>query len=140
MTRLKTVKSDQSVESFLDSIEPEKRRQDGLRLLALMTQATGMQPRMWGDSIVGFGEYRYKYASGREGNSMITGFSPRKRSLVVYIVPGFARFRRIMRGLGKFTTGKSCLYLNSLDEVDTDRLRELIVRSVQYMRNSYECK
>lgn len=92
---------------------------------------------MWGPSIVGFGEYHYKYESGREGDFLITGFSPRKSALTIYIMPGFARYEALMAKLGKHRTGKSCLYINRLDDVDLSVLEELVTRSVEYMTEKY---
>lgn len=92
---------------------------------------------MWGPSIVGFGEYHYKYESGREGDFLITGFSPRKSALTIYIMPGFARYEALMDKLGKHRTGKSCLYINRLDDVDLSVLEELVTRSVEYMTEKY---
>lgn len=92
---------------------------------------------MWGPSIVGFGEYHYKYESGREGDFLITGFSPRKSALTIYIMPGFTRHAALMGKLGKHRTGKSCLYINRLDDVDLEVLEELVSRSVEYMTEKY---
>lgn len=92
---------------------------------------------MWGPSIVGFGEYHYKYESGREGDFLITGFSPRKSALTIYIMPGFTRYEALMEKLGKHRTGKSCLYINRLDDVDLSVLEELVTRSVEYMTEKY---
>ena len=92
---------------------------------------------MWGTSIVGFGEYHYKYESGREGDFLITGFSPRKSAFTIYIMPGFARYEALMDKLGKHRTGKSCLYINRLDDVDLSVLEELVTRSVEYMTEKY---
>lgn len=104
-----------------------------------MEEITHKKARLWGDNIIGFGEYRYKYASGHSGRFMLTGFSPRKQNLVVYIMPGFSRHGGIMKKLGKYKTGKSCLYLNRLDDIDLRQLRELITQSVRYMRKMYTC-
>lgn len=139
MASLKTQPNNKSVTSYLNSIESENRRSDCLKLRALMEEITHKKARMWGDSIIGFGEYRYKYASGDSGRFMLTGFSPRKKNLVVYIIPGFSRYGGIMKKLGKYKTGKSCLYLNKLDDIDLRQLRELISQSVDYMRERYTC-
>jgi len=134
----KTQPTGQAVESFLAAIPDAARREDARVVDALMRDATGCAPRMWGSSIVGYGSYRYRYASGREGDWMITGFSPRKAALVLYIMPGFARFDALMAKLGRYTTGKSCLYVKRLDQVDLDVLRELVVASVAHMRDKYD--
>jgi hypothetical protein len=102
--------------------------------------ATGARAKMWGANIVGFGEYHYKYASGREGDFLITGFAPRKQALTVYIISGFKHFESLMSKLGKYKTGKSCLYIKRLSDVDEKVLERLIVRSVKYMRTNYETK
>jgi hypothetical protein len=98
-----------------------------------MVEVTKAEPEMWGNSIVGFGRYRYKYESGREGEGMITGFSPRKSDLTLYIMPGFEPFPDLMGRLGKYKTGKSCLYIKKLDDVDLNVLRELVDKSITMM-------
>jgi hypothetical protein len=103
-----------------------------------MQEVTGSEPVMWGPSIVGFGSYHYTYASGREGDWMLSAFSPRKRNLTLYIMAGFERYDEIMKRLGKFKTGSSCLYINKLDDIDRDVLRELVTESVAHMRASHE--
>ena len=104
----------------------------------MMRRATGKRAKMWGSSIVGFGTYHYRYASGREGDFMITGFSPRMQELTVYIMPGFSPFDKLMARLGKYITGKSCLYIRRLSDVDEDALERLIDGSVEHMRKKYE--
>jgi hypothetical protein len=136
MSDLKTQRNDASVEAFLDAVESERKRADSEAILALMREVTGEEPAMWGDSIVGFGSYHYKYASGREGEWFLTGFSPRKRTLTLYIMAGFKAYEPLLKRLGKFKTGKSCLYINSLEDVDREVLRELLARSVEHMRRS----
>ncbi len=106
----------------------------------MMRKATGCRAKMWGSGIVGYGEYHYKYASGREGDWAIVGFSPRKQNLSVYIMPGFSPFASLMRKLGKYKTGKSCLYINKLEDVDEAVLEELIVESVKLMHERYDVK
>ena len=123
MAELKTKASDASVSAFLQSVDGEQKRRDARDILALMKEVTGKRPRMWGTSIVGFGSYHYKYQSGREGDWLVTGFSPRKQNLAVYIVPGFSRYSTLMNRLGKYKTGKSCLYLRRLGDVDQKVLR-----------------
>jgi hypothetical protein len=130
---LKTQPNDRSVEDFLNRIEDKNKRLDSFKLLELMQSVTGEQPRMWGDSIVGFGSYHHRYASGREGDWFLTGFSPRKQSLTLYIMAGFDRYQSLMAGLGRFTTGKSCLYVKKLDDIDYDTLRELVRLSAEHI-------
>ena len=136
MAELKTQKTDASVEESLNAVENERRRADSFALLELMREVTGEEPAMWGTSIVGFGTYRYQYASGREGEWMQVGFSPRKRNLTLYIMPGFDGYRSLLEKLGKYRTGKSCLYINKLDDVDLPTLRELIRQSVVYVKET----
>lgn len=136
MAEPKTKKNEASVEEFLHSVENERRRKDSFAVLELMKEVTGEEPKMWGTSIVGFGSYDYKYASGREGNWMVTGFSPRKQSLTLYIMSGFDRYDEILGELGKHKTGKSCLYINKLDDVNMEVLRELVRESVEHMNTT----
>jgi len=133
MAELKTKPNDASVEEYLDGVEDEDKRRDCRTLLDLMRDVTGEEPVMWGPSIVGFGRYRYRYDSGREGDWFLTGFSPRKRDLTVYLMAGADRFEDLMARLGKHKTGKSCLYLKRLAEVDLDVLRELVARSSEHV-------
>lgn len=136
MSELKTQKNDASVEEFLNSVENERRREDGYKILELMTEVTGEEAAMWGSSIVGFGEYSYKYASGREGEWMLVGFSPRKQNLTLYIMSGFDEYDDLMSKLGKHRTGKSCLYINKLEDVDMKTLEKLVRKSVLHMKRS----
>ncbi len=133
MAKLKTLRNDSDVDAFLDGVENPRRREDARRLLALMRDVTGEPPSMWGTSIVGFGSYHYRYASGREGDWPVVGFAPRKQNLVLYIMPGFGRYEDLLAKLGKHRTGKSCLYVNKLDDVDPQILEELIRESVTEM-------
>lgn len=137
MAELKTRQNDASVEAFLDQVEDEARRNDCKALVTLMSKLTGCAPRMWGSSIVGFGHYHYHYASGREGDWFVTGFSPRKRDLTLYIMAGFSRYESLMERLGKFKTGKSCLYVKRLSDLDPAVLEKLVRESVAYMKKTY---
>ena len=137
MKKNKTQQNDSSVTDFLNNVENEKRKTDALAMLKIMKKLTKEEPKMWGPSLVGFGSYHYKYESGREGDFFLTGFSPRKQSLTLYIMNGFKRYDELMSQLGKFKTGKSCLYINKLEDVDLDVLEKLIVESVDYMKNKY---
>lgn len=134
MAELKTQKNDASVKDFLNTVENEKRKQDSFVILDLMKKITQSQPSMWGPSIIGFGSYHYKYASGREGDWFLTGFSPRKQSLSIYIMSGFKKYEEILGRLGKYKTGKSCLYINKLEDIDMKVLEHLITESVEYLR------
>ncbi len=134
MAENKTKANDASVEEFLNAVPDEKKRADSFRLVQIMREETGEEPVMWGDAIVGFGSYHYKYASGREGDAPLIGFSPRKANLALYITSDFDRYGALMDRLGKFTTGKACLYVKRLSDVDEATLRELVRQSVVDMR------
>ena len=138
MAENKTQPTKASVTAFINAIEDKARRADVRKVAAMMRKATGKRAKMWGPSIVGYGTYHYKYESGREGDFMVTGFSPRKQALTVYIMPGFEKFDALMGKLGKYTTGKSCLYIKHLSDVDEKVLERLIDESVKYMRKHYK--
>ena len=137
MAELKTKENDGDVDAFLAAVENDIRREDCLTVRAMMQRVTGMAPKMWGDSIVGFDRYHYKYDSGREGDFFITGFSPRKAALTIYIMPGYGMFDAEMERLGKFKTGRSCLYIKKLTDIDLDLLEEILAKSVVWMREKY---
>src|SRR5262249_17833083 len=123
------------VDDFLAAVPDGQRREDARRLCAMMAQITGEPPTMWGTSIIGFGAYHYRYASGHSGDSALASFAPPRQHLVVYLVGGFgSRPQAVLGGLGRHKTGKGCLYLRRLDDVDQDVLRELIDRSVRVRR------
>ena len=132
MAELKTKKTDASVEDFLNGVADEQRRADCFAVLAMMKAATGAEPKMWGDSIIGLGSYQYRYESGRALEWFQIGFSPRKQNLTLYIMPGFARYGELMGKLGKYKIGKSCLYINKLSDIDLATLRELIELSAAH--------
>lgn len=134
----KTAPTDGSVEQFLNGIEDERQRADAFELLHIFSEVTGEEPVMWGDSIVGFGQYHYRYASGREGDWLLTGFSPRKQALTLYIMAGFDRYDRLLKDLGRYKTGKSCLYVKRLDDVDLDTLKTLIAESAAHVARTNE--
>jgi hypothetical protein len=138
MAANKTRATRASVTAFMAAIGDRQMRADAKKVAAMMRRATGKRARMWGPTIVGYGSYHYRYASGREGDFMITGFSPRKQALTIYIMPGFGRFQSLMSKLGKYKTGKSCLYIKRLADVDEAVLERLIGESVRYMRAHYE--
>lgn len=137
MTQRKTSQNEGDVNAFLDAVENPRRRADARQLLDLMQTVTGESPKMWGPSIVGFGKYHFRYASGREGDSLVVGFSPRKQNLVIYIMPGFSDYGELLGKLGKFRTGRSCLYVNKLDDVDLQLLEQLVRESVEEMKRRY---
>lgn len=134
MSDLKTQRNDGDVRAYLEAVANPRRREDSLVMLELMSEITGEPPAMWGSGIVGFGSYRYRYASGREGDWFLTGFAPRKQALTLYIMPGFDRYAALLAKLGKYKTGKSCLYVNKLDDVNLEALKTLIAASVKTMR------
>lgn len=136
MADVKTKQNDADVKAFLDSIENEKRRADAHAVDAIMQEVMGEPGKMWGKSIVGYGSYDYKYASGREGTWMQVGFSPRKATTTLYIMAGFDEYADLMEKLGKYKTGKSCLYIKKLEDVDTDVLKKLIKLSAEHIKET----
>ena len=134
MAELKTKPTKISVASFVAKIADERKRADAKALIAMMKDATKSEPVMWGSSIVGFGSYSYAYASGQTGDWPIIGLSPRKQNLTVYIMPGFEEFGDLLGKLGPHTTGKSCLYIKRLSDIDVPTLKKLIVKSVAKMK------
>ncbi len=137
MSDLKTQKTGASVREYLDAIADEGRRRDAKAVARIMRRATGKRPRMWGASIVGYGSYHYVYASGREGDWLAAGFSSRKQALTLYIISGFREHDALMQRLGDHTTGKSCLYIKKLDDIDLEVLEELVTRSVAHVEAQY---
>ena len=138
MAANKTQASSQSVKAFLNALDNPVRCEECLKVLRMMQKATGHKAVMWGTSIVGFGSYHYKYDSGREGDFMLVGFSPRKSNLTVYIITGFSRYASLMKKLGRFKTGKSCLYLKTLEDVDFEVLTELVTLSSEHVVAKYD--
>ena len=136
MAELKTKLTKASVDGFLKQIDDEGRRKDCQALVRLMKRAVKAEPRMWGSSIIGFGDYRYKYASGREGDWFLAGFSPRKQDLTLYIVSGFDRYKPLMAKLGKHKAAGSCLHIKRLADVDVAVLEELVSASVKHMKQT----
>ncbi len=134
MAELKTKPKYDSATAFVKAIPDQQRREDCLAVLELMRDVTKEAPVMWGDSIVGFGNYHYVYESGREGDWFLTGFSPRKQNLTLYIMSGFDGYDELMQRLGKYKTGKSCLYIKRLSDIDIAVLRSLVEASIDYLR------
>ena len=137
MSDLKTRPTASSVDAFIDTLDDERKRADCRNLARMMAEITGASGVMWGSSIVGFGSYHYRYASGREGDFFETGFSPRKRALTLYVMAGFSAYGDLLGRLGKYSVGKSCLYVKRLADVDLDVLREMLTQSVSYIRAKY---
>lgn len=138
MSENKTRPTNQSVIEFLQAVPDEKKRQDSFILLDVLREATGFKPVMWGDAIIGYGSYHYRYASGREGDAALAGFSPRKDSLVIYITSGFDLMADLLPALGKHKRSVSCLYVKSLKDIDLEVLKTMIRRSVAHMQATNE--
>jgi len=136
MVELKTKRTAASVTAFLRRVADDTRRKDCLTVLRIMKQATKAQPKMWGTSIVGFGSYHYKYASGRQADWFLTGFAPRKQNLTLYIMAGAGRHKPLLAKLGKYKTGRSCLYIKRLADVNVTILRQLVSASVRRMKQA----
>jgi hypothetical protein len=130
----KTKPTKLSVAAFIDALTDRTRRADAQALVKLMQSAAGEKPKMWGPSIIGFGSYHYKYESGREGDMPLIGFSPRKAATVLYNITGFSDSKALLAKLGKYTTGKGCLYIKKLADVDQIVLETLVVKSVAALR------
>ena len=140
MAEQKTKPPEQSVESFLDKLPDQKVREDCIALIRLMKKATGAAPKMWGAGIVGFGKYHYKYDSGHEGDSCLTGFSPRKQNISLYLMPGLTDHPDSLKKLGKHKAGKGCLYIKKLEDVNFDILENLVKQSVDFLKKKYPDK
>jgi hypothetical protein len=137
MAELKTKPEKRDPLDFINSVDDGQKRKDSLEILKMMKEITGKPPVMWGPSMIGFDQYHYKYKSGHEGDAFVTGFSPRKTSLVLYVLAGFERKDELLQKLGKYKNGKSCLYVKRLSDIDKDVLRELIIESVKYMKKRW---
>lgn len=137
MYELKTKENDSSVIEFIESVDSPKKKEDAYRLLDIFIETTGYPAKMWGTSIVGFGSYHYKYASGHEGDAPLVGFSPRKAKISLYFAPGDKTRDKLLEKFGKHTTGKACVYINKLADVDIEVLRELIQQSVEFLNRMY---
>ncbi len=135
--KLKTTETKASVTAFVNAVPDARKRKDAKKLLKMFKEITGEKPKMWGPSIIGYGKYHYKYESGREGVICKSGFSPRKTALTLYVLDGFPRVEELLGKLGKYKTGKSCLYINKLEDVDEKILFELVKSSWDYMTDKY---
>jgi hypothetical protein len=134
---LKTKVNDSSVSDFLHQIEDEKKREESFQLLDFFSKITGEEPKMWGGSIIGFGSYHYKYASGQEGDWMKVGFSPRKQKFSIYLMSGFEELQNQLTDLGKYKTGKGCLYVNKLADIDMRILEKMVLESFNHLRGEF---
>jgi len=137
MYELKTKETDSSVIEFIESIESLKKRQDAYILLDIFTETTRYEAKMWGPSIIGFGTYHYKYASGHEGDAPLVGFSPRKAKISLYFAPGDTKREELLKDFGKHTTGKACVYINKVVDINVDILKVLITQSVRFLKETY---
>lgn len=137
MYELKTKETENSVIEFIENVENPKKKEDAYKLLDIFTETTGYKAKMWGPSIIGFGSYHYKYASGHEGDAPLVGFSPRKAKISLYFAPGDTNRDEVIKKFGKYTSGKACVYINKLADVDVDVLKELIDQSVRFLKAMY---
>lgn len=137
MYELKTKETDRSVIEFIENVDNPKKREDAYKLLDIFTESTGLEAKMWGPSIIGFGTYHYKYESGHEGDAPLVGFSPRKAKISLYFAPGDTRREELLNKFGKHTTGKACVYINKVADIHVDVLKTLINQSVTYLKEMY---
>jgi len=137
---LKTKETDNSVIEFIETVESPKKREDAYRLLEIFTETTGYEGKMWGPSIIGFGSYHYKYPTGHEGDFMLVGFSPRKAKISLYFATGDLKREELLERFGKHTTGKACVYINKVADIDVEVLKELIRQSVAFLQDMYPSK
>jgi hypothetical protein len=134
----KTKETEKSVEDFINTVEDQKKKQDSFELVKLLQEVSGFEPKMWGDSIIGFGSYHYKYDSGREGDFLLIGFSPRKSAISLYLSCDIeGQHAGQLSRLGKFKSGKSCLYINKLEDIDLEVLKELAKASMEFILGKY---
>ncbi|MEH7413846.1 DUF1801 domain-containing protein [Neobacillus drentensis] len=137
MYELKTKETDHSVIEFIENVDHPKKREDAYQLLDIFTETTGYPAKMWGPSIIGFGSYHYKYASGHEGDAPFVGFSPRKAKISLYFAPGETKREELLKDFGKHNTGKGCVYINKVADIDIHVLKELINQSVKFLKETY---
>jgi len=133
----KTTQNDNSVADFLASVADDRKRADSEKIVKIFSEQTGFESKMWGSAIIGFGSYHYKYESGREGDAPLAGFSPRKQNIALYLAEDYEKRDALMAKLGKHKTGKVCVYINKLDDIDIDVLKKMINASTEYMKREY---
>lgn len=133
----KMKETDASVIEFIEAVDSPKKREDAYKLLEIFEQTSGYQAKMWGPSIIGFGVYHYKYASGHEGDAPLVGFSPRKAKHSLYITTGDTTRDETLKRLGKYTAGKSCVYVNKVEDIDVNVLKEMITQSIAFLQELY---
>ena len=137
MYELKTKENDASVIEFIESVDSSKKKEDAYKLLDIFTETSGYPAKMWGTSIIGFGSYHYKYASGHEGDAPLVGFSPRKAKISLYFATGDTQRDELLEKFGKHTTGKACVYINKIADIDVEVLKELITQSIKFLQDMY---
>ncbi|BFT72063.1 DUF1801 domain-containing protein [Paenibacillus sp. P36] len=137
MYEQKTKENDTSVLAFIEDVDSPKKREDAYKLLDIFTETSGYPAKMWGPSIIGFGSYHYKYESGHEGDAPLVGFSPRKAKISLYFATGDSQRESLLQDLGKHTTGKACVYIHKVDDIQVDVLRSLIKQSIQFLKETY---
>lgn len=137
MYEQKTKETDNSVIEFIENVDNPKKREDAYKLLDIFSETTGYEAKMWGPSIIGFGSYHYKYATGHEGDAPLVGFSPRKAKISLYFATGDTEREALLNDLGKHTAGKACVYINKVADINVDVLKALIIQSVQFLRETY---
>ena len=138
MAKNKTAETTKSVTGFINEFtDSETKQQDSHKLIKLMKEATGLEPKMWGPSIIGFGNYHYKYDSGHEGDAPLLGFSPRKAAISLYVFTGLEEHKHLLEGLGKFKMGKACIYINKLSDVNEEKLKTLMKQTISFLKNKY---
>jgi Domain of unknown function (DU1801) len=140
MYELKTKENDNSVLEFIEAVDSPKKKEDAYKLLDIFTETTGYPAKMWGPSIIGFGSYHYKYTSGHEGDAPLVGFSPRKAKISLYFATGDMEREKLLNDFGKHTTGKACVYINKIADIDVDVLRALIQQSIKFLQETYPDK
>ncbi len=137
MYEQKTKETNHSVIEFIEAVESPKKREDAYKLLDIFTETTGHEAKMWGPSIIGFGSYHYKYPTGHEGDAPLVGFSPRKAKISLYFATGDTKREELLQKFGKHTSGKACVYVNKVDDIDVDVLKELITQSIKFLQDLY---
>ncbi|MET1013804.1 MAG: DUF1801 domain-containing protein [Paenisporosarcina sp.] len=137
MYETKTKETNNSVIEFIEAVENPKKREDAYKLLDIFTETSGYEAKMWGPSIIGFGSYHYKYATGHEGDAPLVGFSPRKAKISLYFATGDTKRDELLKDFGKHTSGKACVYVNKVEDIDVQVLKELIKQSITFLQDLY---
>jgi len=137
MYQLKTKETDNSVIEFIETVESQKKREDAYKLLDIFAETSGYEAKMWGPSIIGFGSYHYKYASGHEGDAPLVGFSPRKAKISLYFATGDTEREELLKEFGKHTSGKACVYINKIADIDVEVLKKLIKQSIKFLKEAH---